>query len=186
IAVIQARIASLRERIPAGQTYSVVRWMPQGPMAMSEKLIAGQILTALGLKSTDVAASLGERPHSDILSLENLAGVDADWMFIATLNEQGDATLAAAQKQPAFNRLKAVRNDRAFPADGHVWSSATGALAAERILDDVERILLKRWPQRRSGCGYAQPAFYVQRSWSPWRWPACCWVPGSWVSLSRF
>ncbi|HLV29664.1 MAG TPA: iron-siderophore ABC transporter substrate-binding protein [Burkholderiaceae bacterium] len=143
IAVIQARIASLRERIPAGQTYSVVRWMPQGPMAMSEKLIAGQILTALGLKSTDVAASLGERPHSDILSLENLAGVDADWMFIATLNEQGDATLAAAQKQPAFNRLKAVRNDRAFPADGHVWSSATGVLAAERILDDVERILLK-------------------------------------------
>lgn len=144
VAQVRARIESLRDRIEPGQSFSVVRWMPQGPMAMSSKLITGQILTALGLQETATAAGLGERPHSDILSLENLGSVDADWMFIATLNEQGDATLAAAREQPAFNRLNAVRNDRAVTVDGQIWSSGTGVLAAERILDDIERLLLKQ------------------------------------------
>jgi len=64
-------------------------------------------------------------------------------MFIATLNQQGEATLAAARRQPAFNRLNAVRNERAVTVDGQVWSSGTGVLAAEKILDDIEGILLK-------------------------------------------
>ncbi len=142
-AKVEERIASLKERIEPGQTFSVVRWNPQGPMAMSSKLITGQILTALGLRSTELAAGLEDRPHSDILSLENLGSVDADWMFIATLNQQGEATLAAARRQPAFNRLNAVRNERAVTVDGQVWSSGTGVLAAEKILDDIEGILLK-------------------------------------------
>lgn len=144
LAEVDARIESLRGRIEPGQSFSIVRWMPQGPMAMSSKLITGQILTALGMEGTATAAGLGERPHSDILSLENLGSVDADWMLIATLNEQGDATLAAARQQPAFNRLNAVRNDRAVTVDGQVWSSGTGVLAAEHILDDIERLLSKQ------------------------------------------
>ena len=143
LAKVETHIASLRDRVESGQTFSVVRWNPQGPMAMSSQLITGQILTALGLKSTDIAAGLGERPHSDILSLENLGAVDADWLFMATLNAQGEATLAAARQQSAFTRLNAVRNDRAIPVDGQVWSSATGILAAEYILNDIEKILVK-------------------------------------------
>ena len=142
VADVEARIAALRGQIEAGQTYSVVRWMPQGPMAMSSQLMAGQLLTALGMQSTEIAQSLGERPHSDILSLENLGSVDADWMFLATLNEQGDATLATARQQPAFTRLNAARNDRAVAVDGQVWSSGTGVLAARSVLDDIERLLL--------------------------------------------
>ena len=143
VAAVDSRIAALQEKLSAGESYSVVRWMPQGPMIMSSKLITGQIFSQLGFKSTELADGLGERPHSDILSLENLGAVDADWLFIATLNEQGDATLAAARQQPAFSRLGAVRNDRAVTVDGQVWSSGTGVLAAERILDDIERLLLK-------------------------------------------
>ena len=144
IDAVQERIESIRSRIDAGQSFSVVRWMPQGPMAMSSKLITGQILTELGLKGTELAAGLGERPHSDILSLENLGAVDADWLFIATLNEQGEATLAAARQQPAFSRLGAVSNNRAVTVDGQVWSSGTGVLAAERILEDIERLIIKQ------------------------------------------
>lgn len=140
---VDARIAALRSRIEPGQSFSIVRWNPQGPLAMSSKLITGQILMALGMQPTALADGLGERPHSDILSLENLGKVDADWMFIATLNQQGEATLAAARQQPAFTRLGAVRNDRSVVVDGQVWSSGTGVLAAERILDDIERLLVK-------------------------------------------
>ena len=140
---VDGRIAALRERVPQGESFSVVRWNPQGPLAMSSKLITGQILTALGLRATDIADKLGDRPHSDILSLENLGAIDADRLFIATLNEQGDATLAAARQQPAFNRLNAVRNDRTSTVDGQVWTSGTGIMAAERILDDIEQILAR-------------------------------------------
>ena len=143
VAEVEARIQALRDRVKPGETFTVVRWNPQGPLAMSSKLMTGQILTALGLKSTEIAAGMGERPHSDILSLENLGKIDGDWIFIATLNEQGEATLAAARKQPAFNRLAAVRNDRAVTVDGQVWSSANGVLAAERVVDDIEGIILK-------------------------------------------
>ena len=140
---VESRIQALRDRVKAGETFTVVRWNPQGPLAMSSKLMTGQILTALGLQSTEIAAGLGDRPHSDILSLENLGKIDADWIFIATLNEQGEATLAAARKQPAFTRLAAVRNERAVTVDGQVWSSANGVLAANRVVDDIEGILLK-------------------------------------------
>ena len=140
---VEARIASLRQRIEPGQTFSIVRWNPQGPIAMSDKLIAGRILTALGMKSTELAAGLGERPHSDTLSLEHLGRVDADWLFIATLNQQGEKTLEAAKQQPAFNRLQVVQNDRAATVDGQYWSSSTGILAAQQILDDIERIVLQ-------------------------------------------
>lgn len=143
VAEVQARIETLRRHIQPGQTFSVVRWMPQGPMAMSDQLITGQLLKALGMKSSEPAAALGDRPHSDILSLENLGSVDADWMFLATLNEQGEATLAAAREQPAFTRLNAARNGRAIPVDGQVWSSGTGVLAAHKILDDIERLVIK-------------------------------------------
>lgn len=144
LAAVDTRIAALRDSIEPGQSFSVVRWNPQGPLAMSSKLVTGQILTSLGMRSTKVATELGDLPHSDILSLENLGRVDADWLFIATLNEQGEATLAAARKQPAFNRLGAVRNDRAVSVDGQVWTSSTGVLAANRILDDIERLLLRQ------------------------------------------
>lgn len=143
VAEIEARIEALRGRIEPGQRFSVVRWMPQGPMAMSSQLITGQILGALGMQGTEIAGKLGERPHSDILSLENLGAVDADWMFLATLNEQGDATLDAARQQPAFNRLEAVRNERAVTVDGQVWSSGTGVLAAQRIVEDIETLVVK-------------------------------------------
>jgi len=140
---IDERITNLRSRLKPGQSFSVVRWNPQGPIAMSAKLITGQLLTAIGMKSTDLAAGLGDRPHSDTLSLENLGRIDADWLFIATLNEQGEATLEAARKQPAFTRLGAVRGDRVVMVDGQVWTSATGLLAALKILSDIERVMLK-------------------------------------------
>jgi iron complex transport system substrate-binding protein len=78
-----------------------------------------------------------------VLSLENLSKIDADWLFVATLNPQGQETLDAARKQPAFERLGAVRNQHVFTVDGQVWTSGTGLLAAGVVLDDIEATLLR-------------------------------------------
>jgi len=84
---LDQRIAATREKLPAGQTVSVVRWMPQGPMTMSAKVFTGQILTQLGLSTPELTHQLGDKPHSDILSLENLGRIDAD-RRLGLINEE--------------------------------------------------------------------------------------------------
>lgn len=141
---VQKLKAEIEQKLPGKTVVSVVRWMPQGPMVMSNKVFAGQMLASLGLETTELAASIKDKPHSDILSLENLGAVDGDWLILATLNEDGRTTLEAARKQPAFTRLGAVSKGNVATVDGQVWSSGTGPIAAERLLADVETILLDK------------------------------------------
>jgi iron complex transport system substrate-binding protein len=143
IGEIDARITELAKRMPADTTVSVVRWNPQGPQIMSSHLFVGTLLKSLGMKPNDLAESIKDRPHSDILSLENLNKADGDWVFLATLNPEGKKALEEASKQPAFQRLKAAQANQVVSVDGQIWSSSSGYLAAQRILDDVEKTLAK-------------------------------------------
>ena len=141
---IDKRVAALKQRLPANTKVSIVRWNPQGPVVMSSHLFAGQLMRQLGLSGTALADTLDKTPHSDILSLENMSKADGDWLFVATLNNQGDDTLAQARKQPAFARLKAVQAGRVVTVDGQVWTSGSGILAAKVVLDDIEKALLAK------------------------------------------
>lgn len=141
---IDKRAAALKQRLPANTRVSIVRWNPQGPVVMSSHLFAGQLLRQLGLSGTALADTLDKTPHSDILSLENMSKADGDWLFVATLNSQGDDTLAQARKQPAFVRLKAVQAGRVVTVDGQIWTGGSGILAAKVVLDDVEKALLAK------------------------------------------
>lgn len=138
---IDARIAALKKAVKPGVVASVVRWNPQGPIVMSNQLFAGQLLGQLGFESTALARSLTEKPHSDTLSLENLSQVDGDWLLLASLNPDGDKALLQARSQPAFERLNAVSHGKLLSVDGQVWSSGSGPLAAQIVLDDVEKAL---------------------------------------------
>ena len=143
ITEVDTRIDELSKRMPADTTVSVLRWNPQGPQMMSSHLFVGALLNRLGLKPNALAESISERPHSDILSLENLNKADADWIFLATLNPDGEKALNEARKQPAFTRLNAAQAGHVVSVDGQIWSSSSGYLAAQRILDDVEKSLAK-------------------------------------------
>lgn len=138
---IDARSVALRERMTGSPTVSVIRWNPQGPFIMSSRLFVGQLLDAVGFKPNELSTQT-KKPHTDILSLENLSKADADWIFLATLNSDGQKALDEARKQPAFNRLDAVKNGHVVSVDGQIWSSGAGYLAAHRILDDIEKALL--------------------------------------------
>ncbi|VCU72466.1 putative siderophore-binding lipoprotein YfiY precursor [Pigmentiphaga humi] len=141
---VDARTAAIEARLPAGERVSVVRWNPQGPVVMSSRLFAGQLLGQAGLAATPLADSLTAKPHSDTLSMENLVRIDADWLLVATLNAQGGRTLEQARSQPAFRRLQAVQAGHVAAVDGQVWTSGSGVLAAHIVLDDIERTLLGR------------------------------------------
>ncbi|MHA6965641.1 ABC transporter substrate-binding protein [Zobellella denitrificans] len=146
LAGLDQRTAALAEKfgqaVPAdGRKAALARWMPQGAMMMSSRLFTPGLLQAVGFEVRDGGIVKPGLPHSSPLSQENLALMDGDWLFMATLNHDGREALAAAETSPAFARLSVVRQQRVFPVDGQVWTSATGPLAANAILDDVERVL---------------------------------------------
>lgn len=135
-------LASALDTADVGGSAFVVRWMPGGPMVMSKNLFTAGLLAQVGLTVED-AGLVGERGvHSDVLSLENLSQVDGDWLFLATLNEDGQEALASAKQSSAFTRLDVVQRDRVVPVNGQLWTSANGPLAAQAILDDIDAALL--------------------------------------------
>ncbi|ERP88178.1 hypothetical protein Q666_15740 [Marinobacter sp. ES-1] len=143
IARVQNRIAEVAdlvdEKIPADQRdATLVRWMPQGPLVMAEGLFSASILQAVGFEVTDNDLVKEGRPHSEPLSLENLSSMDQTWIFLATLNEDGQKALDSARKSPAFARLEAVEAGRVASVSGQLWTSASGPLAVLAILDDIE------------------------------------------------
>ncbi|WP_110686110.1 ABC transporter substrate-binding protein [Salinicola aestuarinus] len=146
---IENRSQSLAQRQHDGDTgaapvATVARWMPQGPRVMSSKIFSSGLLAAAGFQVDDGGVVKAGRPHSDPLSLENLSRIDSDWLFLATLNADGEAALDAARQTPAFERLDVVQNDHVVPVDGQLWSSASGPIAAEHVLDDIEAVLDRR------------------------------------------
>ena len=119
-------------------TAAVLRWMETGPVLMSSALMPSALLAAAGADAVPAAAALGAAPHSDPLSLENLGEVDADHLFLAAFGQGGDTALAAAQGDPAFARLEAAQSGATTEVDGGVWTSSSGPIAAEAVLDDIE------------------------------------------------
>jgi len=142
IEAIENRSRSLAQRQPNGDTTATLaRWMPNGPLVMSTQLFATGLLAASGFDVKDGGVVKTGRPHSDSLSLENLSSIDSDWLFLATLNDDGEAALESARQSPAFERLDVVQQGHVVPVDGQLWTSASGPIAAQRILDDIEGVL---------------------------------------------
>jgi iron complex transport system substrate-binding protein len=143
---LAAELDALGERADAveaeqreGGTAVVLRWMPNGPVVMNAGLMPTAVLADAGVTALPLAKGLGDKPHSDPLSLENLSQVDADRLFIATFDAEGESALAAARKQPAFARLKASKVGAVTVVDGGVWSSSSGPIAWDEVLNDVEK-----------------------------------------------
>ena len=135
---VTARAEALAGEGVVDGTAAVVRWAANGPVLMNSALMSGSLLQAAGATPVQAAAELGTRPHSDPLSLENLAQVDADRLFLAAFGADGTGALEAARSQPAFTQLQAVQEGATTEVDGSVWSSAAGPIAADLVMNDIE------------------------------------------------
>lgn len=137
IAEVNAKAEALSERQNDSPTASLIRWMPQGALVMAPQIFSNTLLSKSGFAVDDGGTVKEGRPHSDPLSLENLSRIDNDWLFLATLNAEGDEAYEAAKQSPAFERLDVVQRDQVVTVDGQLWTSATGPMAAKAILDDL-------------------------------------------------
>jgi iron complex transport system substrate-binding protein len=124
----------------AGAGVSLVRWNPQGPGIMQTGHFASLVAADLGLKRPPAQQEPGFA-HTEPLSLENLSRIDGDWLFLGTLNADGQQALDKAQTTPAFQQLSAVRNKRLVAVDGAVWTSRGGPTAALLVVDGFAKAL---------------------------------------------
>ncbi|WP_374351936.1 ABC transporter substrate-binding protein [Chitinimonas sp.] len=145
LASYQQQATALRQRLgkAAGARVSVVRWNPQGPAYMLRDAFASRVLADVGLQRPAGQDQPGIA-HSPPLSMESLQRIDGDWLFIGTLAASGPASdaLAAAQQNPAFRQLAAVRQGHMAAVDGSLWTSLGGPLAARALLAELEQHLL--------------------------------------------
>ena len=149
LADIEKRASALKNtittKLPQNErSATLARWMPQGPVVMSSQIFAPDILASVGFEINDAGVVKEGRPHSSPLSLENLSKVDNDWLFLATLNNEGNAALEAAKTSPSFSRLNVVKENHVMTVNGQLWTSATGPLAAHAILDTIETVIDKK------------------------------------------
>ncbi|MFT4109310.1 ABC transporter substrate-binding protein, partial [Propionicimonas sp.] len=153
IADYEAKVEAARRTLAphAGETFSIVRWQGTAPSLILKELPPGQALDDLGLQRPAGQDAEG-RGHSEPVSLENLAQIDADYLFFGTLggssvdnpNAGGTAdlagartALAAAEKVPGFRTLRAYTEDHIVLVDGSAWTSTGGPLLMNRLVDDV-------------------------------------------------
>lgn len=160
IADYDKRVASMKEQLAeySDNTFSIVRWQGNAAALILKELPAGATLEDLGLKRPANQDRRG-RGHSDPVSAENIADIDADYLFFGTLggssvgnpNAGGEVDAAAAEETlknaetvPGFKDLTAYKNDHIIPVDGATWTSTGGPLLIQSILDDVEANLIDK------------------------------------------
>ena len=158
ITSIEQRMTDLAEPLKkfADKTFSVVRWQGNSASLILKELPSGTVLQDLGLRRPPSQDHEGPG-HSVPVSAENLAEIDADYIFFGTLggssvgNPQagGNADVSGAEKAfeqaktvSGFTDLKAVKDENVLLVDGAAWTSTGGPALIERLLDDIERLLL--------------------------------------------
>lgn len=129
--------ARLREQLKAhwGESVSIVRLTPNGPMYMLGDAFAGRVLTDLGLTRPPAQRQPGAG-HGAPLSREVLADIDGDWLFIGNFAPDPHG-VAALRDEPAFAELRAARLHRVREVDAALWTVIGGPLAAKTLLEDV-------------------------------------------------
>lgn len=138
LADYDAKVADAQGKLGdnSGATVSIVRWNPDGPVIMLHEAFSSLVVQDLGLVRPPTQQDPGFA-HTDPLSLENLGRLDADWLFVGTLQPGSEEALSEARSTPAFAALGAVSNDRFVEVDGTLWTSRGGPLAALQVVDDV-------------------------------------------------
>lgn len=119
---------------------SLARWAAQGPSYLRQQHFASLIVSELGLRRPAAQMTEGTGPSQPV-SMEKLDVLDADWLFLGTLNQDGSSALAEAGKNPAWSTLRVVKAGKVVPVDGVPWTSRGGPVAARIVLDDIRKAM---------------------------------------------
>ncbi|ALQ66373.1 ABC transporter substrate-binding protein [Bacillus thuringiensis] len=127
------------------QEISMVRFMPGDVRIYHGDTFSGVILKELGFKRP------GDQNKDDFaernVSKERISAMDGDVLFYFTFDKGNEKKGSELEKEyindPLFKNLNAVKNDKAYKVDDVIWNTAGGVMAANLLLDDIEKRFVK-------------------------------------------
>ncbi|MEU1814039.1 iron-siderophore ABC transporter substrate-binding protein [Streptomyces roseifaciens] len=121
-------------------TISMVRYLPQ-----FTRLYAGQSFIGTILK--DAGLPRPKNQQADKLAVEispeQIDQADGDWIFTGVYGAPDKTKREAAEGNPLWKSLKAVKEDRAKDVKDETWYLGLGVTAANSVLDDLRGFLVK-------------------------------------------
>ncbi|PWQ95175.1 Fe(3+) dicitrate ABC transporter substrate-binding protein [Leucothrix arctica] len=127
---------SYKEKLPKGGSFQFGVARHDLLSLHPEAAYAGGVIKALGLENAKTGAKDGA---SRRVSLEQLLAVNPDYLIIGEYSKPN--VLNDWEKEPLWNVLKAVKNNRIFNVDPNTWSRCRGIMAAEQMAKDLVKIL---------------------------------------------
>lgn len=126
---------------PNKPTVSMVRYLPGKIRLYAKASFIGTILEDTGLprpanqRIDDLAAEI---------SPEKIDEADADWIFTGVYGDAKATKKNAAQANPLWKNLTAVKAGRAKDVPDETWYLGLGVTAANSVLDDLRADLVKK------------------------------------------
>lgn len=146
-------VAELKEKLgdKVNQEVSVVRFMAGKTRIYYTDSFSGVIFNELGFKRAQQQAALFT-PENKLGNLavevgkEAIPQMDGDLLFYFTYAPEGDQAALDTEKDwindPLWKNLNAVKSGNAHQVDDAIWNTAGGVLAADKVLDELEEIVL--------------------------------------------
>jgi iron complex transport system substrate-binding protein len=126
------------------QEVSIVRFMAGDVRIYHKDSFSGVILDQIGLARPESqnVADFAEKNATK----ERIPAMDGDVMFYFTY-ETGDGEASQLEKEwiedPLFKNLKVAQEGKVYKVDDTIWNTAGGVIAANLLLDDIEKYLVK-------------------------------------------
>lgn len=147
------RIEEVKESLgdKVNQEISVVRFLAGKTRIYWTDSFSGVIFEQLGFKRPELQQELfsKDNPLGNLaieVGKELIPKMDGDTIFYFTYAPDGDPEALSTTEEwtndPLWKNLSAVKNNNAHAVSDAVWNTAGGVLAANVMLDDLERIML--------------------------------------------
>ncbi|MFP5112746.1 ABC transporter substrate-binding protein [Bacillaceae bacterium C204] len=148
-------VADLKGKLgdKVNQQVSVVRFMAGKSRIYYTDSFSGVIFDKLGFKRAAQQEALFTPDNKlGLLAVEVgkevIPKMDGDLLFYFTYAPQGDQAALDTAKEwtndPLWKNLNAVKNGHVYEVSDATWNTAGGVMAANIMLDDLEKILLKK------------------------------------------
>lgn len=142
LAAYEQRLADLKASLDLplqNITVSVLVISPRGIIAQTPKSFSGSVLQEIGF-DRDVTQGTTEQFFVR-LSREDLDAADGDLLFLIQNPEWQMTSKADFVSDPLWSKLDAVQQDAVCEVPAEVWTAGRSIIAANQILEDVERCM---------------------------------------------
>lgn len=143
------RIAGIKEKLgdKVNSKVSIIRFVPGDVRIYQKNSFSGVVLNDIGFKRPP----LQDKDEFAIkgITKEQIPNMDGDYLFYFTSdkdadkNNEGNTLAKEWTEDPLFKQLQASKENKVFQVDEVIWNTAGGIVAANLMLDDIEKYFLK-------------------------------------------